>query len=364
VGDVIERVELIPLRLPYRSHMQFRSSQGTNGTFVVLRLTTRDGVEGLAEATALPSSSDSDPRVIVAQLESRRSLLVGVDPFDHQHIAAAFARIRDAKPLKSLIDVALWDLKGKLLGMPVWRMLGGGPIRPVPVTAILFGDTPAAMLAAAERAVGRGFRSLKVKVWRRSFEDIKLVAQIRKAVGDEVFLYVDANQAYSEIEARAIFPNLAESNVALIEDPCDLPAERLALLAQAMPATILGDIPIDSLASTYRYLRANALGAVSLHIGRTGISETIKIATISEAAGISALVGTDLEASIGALARLHLWIGVRSLQTLPAETQFFDCIASDVLAQPLSIVDGTVHLPDGPGFGATIDEQALRRHTA
>lgn len=362
--DVIKRVELFTVRMPYRSHMQFRSAQRAHGTFVVLRLTTRDGAEGIAQTTALPTTADSDPRVVAAQLDSQRSLLIGADPLNNQHILASFGRLRDARRLKALIDIALWDLKGKLLGLPVWRLLGGGPPAPIPITAILFGDTPAAMLGSAERMVGRGFRSLKVKVWQRSMEDVQLIAEIRKAVGDDVFLYVDANQAYSELEARAVFPRLGEYNVALIEDPCQIPPERLASLGQALRTTILGDIPIESLASAHRYLNAGALGAVSVHMDRTGLSETMKIAALCEAAGVPALVGTDLEASIGAFARLHLRVGIPLLQGLPAETQFFDYLASDVVAQPLSIVDGTVSVPDRPGFGATIDEHALRQHTA
>jgi L-alanine-DL-glutamate epimerase-like enolase superfamily enzyme len=361
VGDVIERVDVYPLRLPYRTPMQFRSFHETAGVFTLLRLLTRDGAEGIAESTAYGNAPDNNPRVIAAQFEVLRDLLVGADPFEYQRIMGAVARARPAGAARGLIDVALWDLRGKLLGQPVWRLLGGGPPAPIPITAILFGDTPAAMLAAAEREVARGFRSLKVKVWRRSLEDVALLRDIRAAVGEDVLLYVDANRAYTEMEALAIFPKLAEAGVALIEDPCDLPPERLAHLSRALPITTLADISMDSLAAAQRYLRADAIGAISAHVGRTGISETLKIAALAEAAGVPILIGTDLEASVGALARAHLFTGVPAFRQLPAEIQFFEYLAADVLNAPLAIVDGRLTIPDGPGFGVDLDRTTLVR---
>ena len=94
------------------------------------------------------------------------------------------------------------------------------------MTAILFGDTAEAMLADAERTVARGIRALKVKLWRHSIDDINLVRDIRSAVGDDVLIYADANHSYTEDEARTLLPQLAEYGVTLIEDPCNVSAER------------------------------------------------------------------------------------------------------------------------------------------
>jgi L-alanine-DL-glutamate epimerase-like enolase superfamily enzyme len=361
--DVIARVELIALNLPYQSKVQFKSSQGSSGAYALLRLTTRDGAQGIAEVTGITNVAESEPAHLAAQIDRHfRPLLEGADPFDHNRLLAACARVNGARIARALIDVALWDLKGKLLGQPVWRLLGGGPVRPVPVAAILFGDAPAAMLEDAERTVARGIRALKVKLWRHSDDDIELVRDIRKAVGDDILIYADANHSYSESEARTLLPRLAEYGVALIEDPCVLPVEELAALRQSLPIPILGEIPIHSLVMAHRYIQENAVGAVSLHVRRTGITETLKIVALCEAAGLPAIVGTDLEAHIGVLARLHLRAALPSLEPWPSEIGFFERLAADVLAEPLAIVDGAIAVPDRSGFGASIDENKLKRY--
>ncbi|HXP93355.1 MAG TPA: enolase C-terminal domain-like protein [Candidatus Binatia bacterium] len=363
MADVIARVETFALNLPYRSKVQFRSSQGSSGAYALLRLTTRDGAEGIAEVTGIANIPESDPKILENQIDRFfRPLLEGADPLDHNRQLVAIDKIRGAPIAKALIDVALWDLKGKLLGQPVWRLLGGGPVKTIPVTAVLFGDTAAAMLGEAERAVQRGIRSLKVKLWRHCIDDIILIRDIRKAVGDDVFIYADANYAYTETEARSLLPKLADYNVSMIEDPCRITAERLALLSRALPIAILGEIPIDSLAAAYNYIKLDAIGAVSVHLRRTGLTESLKIVALSEAACLPALIGTDLESGIGALSRVHLRAAIPSLDPLPSEIQFFEHLADDVLAESLSIVDGAIEVPDRPGFGGSIDQGKLKQY--
>ena len=326
-------------------------------------MTTDDGTAGIAEVTGIANIPDSDPVVLAAQFDRFfRPLLAGADPLDHDGLLVALERVRGASIAKALIDTALWDLRGKIAGQPVWQLLGGTAPRPVPVTAILFGDTPAAMLEDAQRTVARGIRALKVKLWRHSIDDVNLVRDIRAAVGGDVLIYADANHAYSETEARTFLPQLAEYGVALIEDPCALPPEQMAGLRRALPIALLGEIPIDSLAAAQRYIAAQAVGAISLHPRRTGITETLKIIALCAAAGLPAIVGTDLEAHAGALARAHLRAAIPALEPWPSEIQFFERLAGDVLTESLSVVDGAITVPDRPGFGATIDEEKLQRY--
>lgn len=364
MGDVLARIELAAVDLPYQSKVQFRSSQGSSGRYALLRLTTGAGAEGIAEVTGIANVVDSDPAILAAQIERFfRPLLVGADPLDRERIGAALERVRGGAIAKALIDTALWDLRGKLAGQPVWRLLGAPmPPPPVPVTAILFGDTSAAMLDEAVRTVERGIRALKVKLWRHSLDDVHLVRDIRRAVGDDVLIYADANHAYNEDEARALLPQLVEYGVRWIEDPCAIPPERLALLARDVPIAILSEIPIDSPAAARRYVDLRAAAAISVHPRRTGITETLEIAALCKAAGVPAILGTDLEAGIGALARVHLRAAVPSLAPWPSEIGFFERLAGDVLAEPLAVENGAIAVPDRPGFGATIDEVNVKRY--
>jgi L-alanine-DL-glutamate epimerase-like enolase superfamily enzyme len=365
-GNRIAEVTAHCLRLPYRSEVQFAHVRQSSAEYCLLVLRLDNGRDGIAEAVCRPEFTGEDARSIAYSIDTFfKPLLLGADPLHHRAILHRLARIRDCRAAKALIDIALWDLRGKIFGQPVWRLLGGGPAAPVPLTWVAHGNTPAAQLDEAERAVfERGYRGLKLKVWRRSEEDVALVRAVRKAVGDEVTIYVDANGKYTDPEARAILSQIADCRVAFIEDPCgsdDL--ARMALLAQALPVAILGDLHCNSLPAVHAHVRALAVGGVSVKLRRTGIAETMKIVALCEAAGLPALIGTDSESRIGAMARVHLRAALPELAPWPIETHFFEKLGGDAFAGEFKFENGAIMPGDAPGFGAEIDRRALQAYS-
>ena len=135
MADIIASVEAYSMLLPYGGEVQFHSVHESAGPYVLLRLITRDGAEGIAESVVRPQQfSGEDPQIIKYQIETFfRPMLEGANPLEHNRILAGLGRYKGNRVAKMLIDVALWDLKGKLLGKPVWCLLGGGPVKPVPV---------------------------------------------------------------------------------------------------------------------------------------------------------------------------------------------------------------------------------------
>ena len=364
--DKIKRIETYCVKLPYRGTIQFASAEDTGGPYVVLRITTEDGVEGIAECIARPQQfQGEDTRMIAYELDTFfRPMLEGADPLEHGKILAGLARIKHCRAAKAMIDLALWDIKGKLLGQPVWRLLGGSPGKTVPLSTIVFGDTAKDMVEDAVKTTKeQGIRGFKIKVWKRSMEDVAVIRDIRKAVGDEAFLYADSNGVYGEGEARRIFPHFADSNVRFIEDPCKFnDPEQLAKVAAVLPMPVLGDSPCESLEAVYALVKAGAIGAVSIKLRRTGLTESIKLVGLCEAAGIPAVIGTDTESRVGAQARLHLWAAFRSLQAIPAETGFFRHLADDLFTGDFEFKNGAVSVSDAPGFGAALDEKKLKKY--
>ena len=357
--------EVIQLRLPYRSAVSFKSLRESTGEYAILRLALRDGLDGIAEAVCRPGQSGEDAGLIAYQIDRFfKDKLIGADALGHGEILADIAAIRSCAAAKALIDNALWDLRGKIFGVPVWQLLGASSVDPVPLTWIAHGNSVEVQVAEAKDAAQhRGFKGLKLKTWRRSFEDVRMVGAVRDAVGDYPIIYIDCNSAYSESAARTILPAVAKYNVSFIEEPCSFAdATRQAAMATALPIALLGDQSCGNLRDTAQMVRLNAVGAVSVKLRRTGISEALKVASLCEAMGLPVVIGTDSESRIGALARIHLRAAVSYFDPWPIETHFFQKLTDDVFAGEFNFTNGCVTPTSAPGFGASIDYAKLEKY--
>ena len=134
-GIKIAAVEAFRLKLPYKKAVSFRSVTESGGQYVILRLALEDGSEGIAEAVCRAAMSGEDATSVAYQIETFvRPLLIGADPMGNLALMSSIQKVRGCRAAKALVDIALWDLRGKLLGQPVWRLLGGGAPQPVPLT--------------------------------------------------------------------------------------------------------------------------------------------------------------------------------------------------------------------------------------
>ncbi len=365
--DTIERIETYCIELPYRNAVQFRSVREDSGAYIILRLVTRSGAEGIAESVARPSHSGEDPKLLAYAIRTFFApLLEGADPFAHNDIHARIAKVKGARTAHALIDVALWDLRGKLLGQPVWRLLGGGKPARVPVGWIAHGNTAEAMTKQAVEAIEvRGFSALKIKTWKRSREDVSMIGDIRAAVGDKVVMWADSNGAYTETEARTILPDLAQYGIAFLEEPCTFRDPlRMAAMAADLPIALLGDQTCDTVEAVHHLIKINAVGAVSVKLRRTGITDSLKVIALADAAGLPVVIGTDSESRIGSLARIHLRAAVPSLSPWPTETHFFQKLGDDTFVGDFDFSDGGILPTDAPGFGAAIDWKKIEKYSS
>jgi L-alanine-DL-glutamate epimerase-like enolase superfamily enzyme len=361
----IARIEAFKLRLPYKGEIAFKSLKQSVGEYVLLRLTLDDGRMGHAETICRPEQAGEDATSIAYELEHFFApLLKGADPLAHLGVLHRLDKIRACTTSKCLIDIAMWDLRGQILGRPVWHLLGAERPKPVPLTWIAHGNTVEAQIAEARKMhETRGYRGMKLKTWRRSAEDLRMVEGVRKAVGDDVTIYVDANGAYSETEARTIFPRMADFAVCFVEEPSDFqdPA-RQAAMAAALPIAMLGDQCCETLAEVNLHLRLQSVGGVSVKMRRTGMTQSLKVITLCEAAGIPALIGTDSESRLAAMPRIHLRTAIPHLDGLPTETHFFDKLGDDVFRGSFRFEDGTLTASEEPGFGVHVDDERLRKY--
>lgn len=369
MADKIDRVEAFCLHLPYVSEIRYASTSDVNGTFVVLRITTRDGAVGLAECSARAEQSGGDDIHTVAyQIDTHLApLLIGMDPLAHDEILHKMKRFKRCAYAKALVDNALWDIKGKLLKQPVWRLLGGSTPKPVPISSIVFGYASAKDMArdAAKAVEDQGMRGFKIKTWKRSMEDVEVIREIRNAVGPDIFLYIDANRTYTPGEARRVFPHMADYDVRLVEDPCKFVCmEDAAKLASVLPVPVLADAWFETPQDVYNLARCGAIGAVSVKINKTGMTQAMQLINFCEMAGLQVVIGTNMESRVGTLPMIHVWSAFRALQNIPSETGFYRHVADDVYEGDLVYRNGTIEVPEAHGFGGSLDEKKIAKYRA
>jgi len=326
----------------------------------VLRLATDDGIEGFGYASATPHMG-SIKETLAAELELFRPLVVGQDPRNIEAILLELdKRMRGAPQAKAAVDCALHDLVARALKVPL-NVLFGGPVRDsVPILRILAIKTPQEMAAQAQKLVDKGYSYLKIKVHGDVAEDVARVAAIRRQVGEDVHLTIDANQSYSPKDAIAALNRMAEHRIDLVEQP--VPADDfagLALVTQSVPVTVEADEAAGSLREIFELVSKRAVDAVSLKIPKLGgLRNTIAAARLCAAGHISYRLGAAVGSRLLAAQALHLACALPGVD-YACELGEFDRLLDDPF-EGLAVENGTLKLPTGPGSGVRLTSAAQK----
>ncbi|MBN1400942.1 MAG: mandelate racemase/muconate lactonizing enzyme family protein [Anaerolineae bacterium] len=345
---------------------------------LLVKITTASGLVGWGEAHSPPV-----PRVSQALIEDLLApQLLGRDPlaveahWDRLYHSMRLRGHATGFMLEALagVDLALWDLAGKLLGQPLYRLLGGpfgADEGQAPRIRCYASGVPGATLEerlqAAERFIALGYTAIKLSIGRGPLdEDLAQVEAVADAIKGRADLLVDAHGCY---DARSVVPaarRMEAAGVAWLEDPlAPEDVEGYAALCRAV------DIPIangETECTRWQFHQKLARGAADVilpDICRAGgISEGRRIAWVAD------LFHTPWCAHVSSGSWIHL---VAALHLAAATPNFLICeypnplspneLGDPLLQKPLRYADGHLQVPDGPGLGIEIDEAALAEHT-
>ncbi|MBX9741471.1 MAG: hypothetical protein K2X62_15455 [Beijerinckiaceae bacterium] len=319
----------------------------------ILRIADEQGNEGFGYASATPHMG-SIKETLEAELKHLRPHVIEQDADAIGAICAAMDRaLRGAPQAKAAVDCALHDLLARRLGVPLYQLFGGKMRDSVPILRILAIKKPEEMAAQAQKLVDQGYRYLKIKVHGEVAEDVARVAAIRRRVGPDVHLTIDANQSYTTKDAIIAINRMAEFDIDLVEQP--VPAddfEGLSLVTRTVPVTVEADEAAGSLSEIYQLVTRRAVDAVSLKIPKLGgFRNTIAAARICEQGGIAYRLGAAVGPRLLAVHGLHLACALPGV-TYACELGEFARLLDDPF-EGVEIVDGALHLPRGPGSGVT-----------
>jgi o-succinylbenzoate synthase len=312
---------------------------------IELRLTDAAGVVGRGEAAPLEPYDGVSIERTLAALEAYRPVVEtpagegagagGVTVLD---------RCRDVDDLPqalAAIDMALWDMAGKRAGRPVCELLSDSPAETIAVNASIAADAPELAARSAAAAVAAGYSCVKLKVGTAG--DAERVAAVRRAIGAQTTLRLDANGAWSLEQAELMLADLARHGLELVEEPVHGLADTRALRER-----VAVRIAIDETAAIPGALTARIADAVCLKISRCGgIGGLLAAAALVRASGADVYLSSTYDGPLGIAAALH---AAAALAPLPAcGLATLGLFAGPAAA--LRVVAGEMAVPREPGLG-------------
>ena len=267
---------------------------------------------------------------------------------------------RQPRKGKETIDIAVHDVVGQALGVPIHQLLGGLSRDHIPALALVGSGNAAADAAKLESRLEQGYRWFKIKLGMGPEEvELGTIAMALELVGGEGVVAGDANEAWTQDQALYFLERLDGLGVRFIEQPISRsdPTD-LIRLAEAAPVAVCADEGAGTLESIVGY-GATAVGGVSLKlIKHGGITGVMRGAAICVSGGLEVnLAGKVIESSISAAANLHCAAAMDRVE--------YGCspgnqgVARDVSPDPITLTAGRYVVPDGPGLGIDVDPALL-----
>jgi muconate cycloisomerase len=365
IADVRVLIADIPVRRPHA--MSFTTLRAVN--FALVRITTDDAVVGWGEAACLggPTWSEESAESVAATIERYIApWLVGRDAAGIEALRLEMARRVQGNPFaRAAIEMALWDVNGKALGVPVHRLLGGRLRDRVPLSWSLAVDDLDAEREEARAKVGAGHRIFKIKTGAHALgHDVERVRRIRDAVGPGVSLRVDANQGWDRPTALRAIRALEPYDLDFVEQP--LPrwdVDGMAALARQVTVPVMADESCFTPQDALQIARLGGVSILALKVTKSaGLLGAMAVARIAEAAGLGCYVGCMIETSLGTAAYLHVALSAAPV-TWGCELFGPLLLAGDVVREPVRYADGAILAIDRPGLGVEVDEARLKEWT-
>jgi L-alanine-DL-glutamate epimerase-like enolase superfamily enzyme len=372
----IADVETILLSYRYTEEELWKWSGGATRqrNAVLLRITTDNGIVGMGEI----GESAFLPRVVEKIIDCRlKPMLIGEDPFDIEKLmqklfirSAHWGRKGVAVAVISGIDIALWDIMGKALGVPVYELLGGkyrtrfrvyasaGMAKPLP-----------ALIDELKDYIAQGYTGVKLRIGKEDpVEDIAIVREVRKAIGDDIALMVDAGQCYTDFPwdyhtALRVCKKLEDCDLFWLEEP--LMPDDLEGFVRLTANTSVPIVAGENEFTKYGFKELIARHAVDMiqpDVTRTGgILECKKVAGMAAAFGMKCAPHI-FGSGVGLMANMHFMASTPNAFIMEHD-KTLNPLREAMLMEPLVYENGYVKLVEGiPGIGAELTDETIRKY--
>lgn len=327
---------------------------------VLIKVTTDEGFTGYGEAAPLAFVTGETADSVLALLEMLKPGLIGRNPLAVDDLHALMDSVAHGNSsAKCAVDLALYDIRGKVMGKPVYQLLGGGDGTVQNDITIGIAE-PGEMAKLAKHYVEEmGYRILKVKAGIDPARDVEALTRIRKAVGDEIRLRVDANQGYSVPTAIGVLEQFRAIGIDAVEQCLpDWDFEGAAYVRSKAPGGIrlMLDESIHGPRDAARACKAGAADILNIKLMKCGgLYPAEQVAAIARASGVTCMVGCMLETRLAITAGLSLVAAKANVTEADCDSFLYYDAAQTGVTGGFTIEGDMFRLSDEPGFGVQVE---------
>jgi muconate cycloisomerase len=377
-GPKIVSIELTPVFVPFREAVRQAMEAGgglgmaiaaeeawLGGDFVICKLTSEDGAFGLGEAFVwLPETGVSPEQLIDIVKNALGRYLIGESPFNIERIRYRMdANVARSDVAKGLLDMACYDLMGRITGRPACDFMGGRTVDEIPLAALIPLMDADTMIGLAESFHGDGMRAMRIKLGKSVQEDVRIIERFRETFGDDLRLRVDYNQAYSPAEAVRAIKAIEPFGIDFAEQPVRATDYvGMARVQQKVDVPLMAHEGCFSLQDIVTLAELGAIGVVGLNSERPGgVTNAIRAIDYAEQRGMTAVIHNQ---TLGVASAMQIHLAAAKHHSLGHATELFGHIMleDDLIVEPIDYGGGTASVPGGPGWGVDLDGDALKKY--
>ncbi len=378
-GPSIVKIEMTPVHVPFREFVRQTMQAGAGGLgmaipseeewlggdFVICKLVAEDGSVGLGEAYVWLAETGISPEQILDLVRvSLKRYILGESPFNIERIRMRMdSNVIRSDVAKGMLDIACYDLMGKITGQPASDFMGGRVVDEIPLCAMVPLMDLDSMMLFAKAFHDSGNRSLRIKLGTSIPEDVRIISTIRETLGDTVRLRVDYNQAYT--------PALAVRAIKAIEpygiDAAEQPTRAvdwlgLAYVQKRVDTPLMCHEGCFSLSDMVTLIQMDAVGVLGINAERPGgVTAALRAIDYAQLCGLGAFIHNQ---SLGVGSAMQIHLAAARHNSLGHDSDLFGHVMmeDDLITEDIDYEGGTAKVPMGPGWGVELDEDALEKY--
>ncbi len=375
----IIRIELTPLFVPFweLTRQVMDSSEGglgmaipaeeawLGGDFVICKLVAEDENIGLGEAFVwLPETGVSPSQLIDIIQNALSRYVLGESPFNVEQIRHRMEiNVSRSEVAKGLIDMACYDLMGRICKRPACDFMGGKTSDKIPLAALIPLMNIDTMVELAKGFYNDSIRTFRFKLGHSIQDDVKIISRMRETLGSDVRIRVDYNQAYTPNNAVRAIKAIEPFGIDFAEQPVrSTDYLGMAYVQKRVNIPLMSHEGCFSLQDIITLTELGAIGVIGINSERPGgITNALRAIAYAEQRGMGVVIHNQ---TLGIASAMQIHLAAAKHPSLGHATELFGhmMFEDDLILTPIDYSGGTATIPKGPGFGVDLDEEALKKY--